>query len=79
MTTITHDLGHGMGSDWENKDWAHITVPELHRLQLHYPCLQGVTFKFCGVVRVHFLQRYWLKLRRFASSTGKIGTSLVFH
>lgn len=41
MTTITHDLGHGMGSDWENKDWAHITVPELHRLQPHYPCLQG--------------------------------------
>ena len=41
MTTITHDLGHGMGSDWENKDWAHITVPELHRLQSYYPCLQG--------------------------------------
>ncbi len=22
MTTITHDLGHGMGNDWEYKDWA---------------------------------------------------------
>ena len=30
-----------MGSDWENKDWLHITVPELHRLQSYYPCLQG--------------------------------------
>ncbi len=26
MTTITHDLGHGMGNDWEYKDWAHLTV-----------------------------------------------------
>ena len=41
MSTITHDLGHGMGSDWENKDWLHMTVPELHRLQSYYPCLQG--------------------------------------
>lgn len=41
MTTITPNLGHGMGSDWENKDWLHITVPELHRLQSYYPCLQG--------------------------------------
>ena len=41
MATITHDLGHGMGSDWENKDWLHMTVPELHRLQSYYPCLQG--------------------------------------
>ncbi len=30
MTTITPNLGHGMGNDWENKDWVHITVPELH-------------------------------------------------
>jgi Ser/Thr protein kinase RdoA (MazF antagonist) len=41
MATITPNLGHGMGSDWENKDWLHITVPELHRLQSYYPCLQG--------------------------------------
>lgn len=41
MTTITPNLGHGMGSDWENKDWVHITVPELHHLQPYYPCLQG--------------------------------------
>lgn len=41
MTTITPNLGHGMGSDWENKDWVHITVPELHHLQSYYPCLQG--------------------------------------
>ena len=41
MATITPNLGHGMGSDWENKDWLHITVPELHHLQPYYPCLQG--------------------------------------
>ncbi|MFV5381434.1 phosphotransferase enzyme family protein [Acinetobacter towneri] len=41
MTTITHDLGHGMGNDWEHKDWAHLTVSELHNLQPYYPCLQG--------------------------------------
>ena len=41
MTTITPNLGHGMGNDWENKDWVHITVPELHHLQPYYPCLQG--------------------------------------
>ena len=41
MATITPNLGHGMGSDCENKDWLHITVPELHRLQSYYPCLQG--------------------------------------
>lgn len=41
MTTITPNLGHGMGNDWENKDWVHITVPELHHLQSYYPCLQG--------------------------------------
>lgn len=41
MTTITHDLGHGMGNDWEYKDWAHLTVSELHNLQPYYPCLQG--------------------------------------
>ena len=41
MATITPNLGHGMGSDWENKDWVHITVPELHHLQPYYPCLQG--------------------------------------
>lgn len=49
MATITHDLGHGMGSDWENKDWLHITVPELHRLQSYYPCLQGsVKIMWCS-------------------------------
>lgn len=41
MATITPNLGHGMGNDWENKDWVHITVPELHHLQPYYPCLQG--------------------------------------
>lgn len=41
MTTITPNLGHGMGNDWENKDWVHITVPELDHLQPYYPCLQG--------------------------------------
>ena len=36
MTTITPNLGHGMGNDWENKDWVHITVPEYqnHRLNV---------------------------------------------
>src|SRR5690606_21618117 len=41
MTTITDDLGHGMGNAWENKDWAHISDPELQSLQQHYSCLQG--------------------------------------
>ena len=41
MATIKPNLGHGMGSDWENKDWLHITVSELHCLQSYYPCLQG--------------------------------------
>lgn len=41
MTIITNDLGHGMGNAWENKDWAHISDPELQSLQQHYSCLQG--------------------------------------
>lgn len=49
MTTITPNLGHGMGSDWENKDWVHITVPELHHLQSYYPCLQeSVQILWCS-------------------------------
>ena len=49
MTTITPNLGHGMGSDWENKDWVHITVPELHHLQPYYPCLQeSVQILWCS-------------------------------
>src|SRR5690606_40393808 len=41
MTIITNDLGHGMGNAWENKDWAHISDPELQSLQQQYSCLQG--------------------------------------
>ena len=41
MTTMTDDLGHGMGNAWEHKDWAHISDPELQSLQQHYSCLQG--------------------------------------
>ena len=49
MTTITPNLGHGMGSDWENKDWVHIKVPELHHLQPYYPCLQeSVQILWCS-------------------------------
>ncbi len=61
MTTITPHLGHGMGNDWENKDWVHITVPEItppRNLIIHV--CKGV-FRFCGVVHAHFLRQCWLK------------------
>lgn len=63
MTTITGDLGHGMGNAWENKDWAHISAPDLASLQQHYPCLQGrietlwcSPRPFSSAVRVKVLQ-----------------------
>ncbi len=56
MTTITHDLGHGMGNDWENKDWAHLTVQNYTTCNRITHVCKGV-FKFCGAVRAHFLQQ----------------------
>ncbi len=56
MTTITDDLGHGMGNAWEHKDWAHISDPELQSLQQHYSCLQG------------HIQILWCSPRPFSSA-----------
>ncbi len=63
MTTMTDDLGHGMGNAWENKDWAHISDPELQSLQQHYSCLQGhIQILWCSPG--HFHLRRWSRWSR---------------
>ncbi len=77
MTTITHDLGHGMGNDWENKDWAHLTVSELHNLQPYYPCLQGsVQILWCSPRP--FSSAAVIEVTQDAASTDKIGSRSYF-
>ena len=77
MTTITHDLGHGMGNDWEYKDWAHLTVSELHNLQPYYPCLQGgIQILWCSPRP--FSSAAVIEVTQDAVSTDKIGSRSYF-
>ena len=77
MTTITHDLGHGMGNDWEHKDWAHLTVSELHNLQPYYPCLQGnIQILWCSPRP--FSSAAVIEVTQDAASTDKIGSRSYF-
>ncbi|QTD58412.1 phosphotransferase enzyme family protein [Acinetobacter towneri] len=77
MTTITHDLGHGMGNDWEYKDWAHLTVSELHNLQPYYPCLQGgIQILWCSPRP--FSSAAVIEVTQDAASTDKIGSRSYF-
>ena len=77
MTTITHDLGHGMGNDWEHKDWAHLTVSELHNLQPYYPCLQGgIQILWCSPRP--FSSAAVIEVTQDAVSTDKIGSRSYF-
>lgn len=41
MTSELNNLGHGMGTELEAKDWAHISLRDLTQLQTHYVELQG--------------------------------------
>jgi len=78
MTTITPNLGHGMGNDWENKDWVHITVPELHHLQPYYPCLQGsVQILWCSPRP--FSSAVLVEVMQALASTGQIKSLPLFY
>ena len=77
MTTITPNLGHGMGNDWEYKDWAHLTVSELHNLQPYYPCLQGgIQILWCSPRP--FSSAAVIEVTQDAVSTDKIGSRSYF-
>ncbi|MFT4021419.1 MAG: phosphotransferase [Acinetobacter sp.] len=41
MNTSTAGLGHGMGTAWEQKDWAHLSELDVQQLQQHFSDLQG--------------------------------------
>lgn len=56
MSITSQALGHGMGTDWEEKDWAHISLSDLEALQIYYPVLRGE------------LQLLWHSPRPFSSA-----------